>query len=155
MFPRSTTNNTGNVAMIASEFIGKVFICVQSAGIKFPHFSDLFFSVPGSSVFFAFVRYYSALKSFVSIVVGSCSEPQMLWITTGRVVATMQDTQTIWNRSFYHLPNLSMNQVGRSIIGCPSVAQGVRTSLPFPALIWAKFLDVFPKSCGKQMLAHA
>lgn len=58
----------------------------------------------------------SALRSTIDIIVGPCSQEQVSWIDAGGIVASVQDTQPVWNRTVMQNPRRTMGSNAMSTV---------------------------------------
>lgn len=60
-----------------------------------------------------------------SVILG-CSKKQMIWIYAGAIVAMVQNTQAVWNRSIFNHPGNYVSADGSSFVAAsePSISNG-------------------------------
>ena len=87
-----------------------------------------------------------SFKRCIVHIFSICSQKQMIWSNAWRIVATMANKLSFWNRPIVQFERKSISQHGLSWVSCLNAAISfpVFRSLPNPTM--RGFIDVFPKS---------
>lgn len=94
----------------------------------------------------------SFLGYHIRCVIGMCADKVMRWIATRWIVTAVADQHAFWNGAVCQFVS---NAVGQKRLTAfanvnTSVAINVPATLPFPALVWAKYLHLCPKAFRKR-----
>lgn len=88
----------------------------------------------------------SPFSNFVMCIIGICTNPQMRWIATTWVIATVTNYKTIWNSAISKFINNTSNRCHRTISRNNSITRRSMCASPRPAIIWGASCNARPKT---------
>lgn len=147
MLPRSSAYNAVNLADCNVKLVGKRLHGDATRSIAIPDCLDRSFCELGVGKLFALGL--SLFFYLISIVVALSAEKQVIGSNTSRIVATMQDVQSIGDRAIMQFPGNSMGQQNNSGIVTlkinPPISPVHYLTSPIPAPVVA-FAGFAPES---------
>jgi hypothetical protein len=114
--------------------------------VGFSFQSALWFCIP--PVFQATRGVVASFLLAVACIVSVSAEPQMIDANTRWIIATVEYTQAIGNRTMDKSPCQSVGQDKSSAVRQPSVTIRCSEASPYPATICVRRIDVFQQPCG-------
>ena len=107
---------------------------------------DIFLAEFGITTVHSFSGNVSALFHAVFVVVGDCSQKQMIRIDARRVIAMMANAFPIGNRSNVYCPRCPVGKPYTIVYTESTVSEIAATSRPWPTNRGAPFINLLPES---------
>lgn len=147
MCPSFVTDNTPYGSL--GNFIESCHFGLRNALRPKPaNFSDI-----GHTQFYRWMRLatvatvaISAFCQHISNIVRGCAKKQMVRIHAGWIIAFMKYPKVIWYWAVVQFPGMAMRSPRTAINIYLSISTDIGRTLPFPTLIWAKFIHFLPKA---------
>lgn len=144
MFPKNTPHDVSNVGSVNPIFLTKFSVSCLACRVPPSYFKNLFrvqFCIPtflpaSASRFFSHIRH----------VVELCSNAQMMWIATRRVITRMNYKHSIWNRSNCQGKCDFVSKINTAINPVLAVPVFVFKRFKFPTFITSFFIHFCPES---------
>lgn len=144
MLPFLSTHNIANSAWIDIEYFGQLALIIFSLSMPITYLSYLLLRQFSRAAAFSDRGITAALLDHIIYVVLLRSQKQMGRIYTARIIAMVQDKQTIWNRPIMQFPRKTMGRNRTTSNRKAPIASRICSCCPIPAS--QTLLDMRPKS---------
>jgi hypothetical protein len=96
------------------------------------------------------VRILASLLHAILLVIFGCAKKQVAWVAATRIITTMADKPTLWDRlSMSQLESYAMSIKPLVVEGNPTIPVFHNTTRPWPTIIGSAFIYSTPKALWK------